>query len=160
MPSDWLYHDGVRRGLRGLARADAMQLVDYAGPLGLPALRQLLQRRSASLGIDAPMEQILLTESGTHAVDLLCRFLLKPGDCVLVDDPSYFNYHALLKAHRCRPSACRTRTAARTWRRSRKPCRRIRRGCTSPIPDCTTRPARCFQPTSRTACWAWPNAAS
>ncbi|MFY2980287.1 aminotransferase class I/II-fold pyridoxal phosphate-dependent enzyme, partial [Klebsiella pneumoniae] len=44
-------------------------------------------------------EQILLTESGTHAVDLLCRFLLKPGDCVLVDDPSYFNYHALLKAH-------------------------------------------------------------
>ncbi|WP_163593412.1 aminotransferase class I/II-fold pyridoxal phosphate-dependent enzyme, partial [Klebsiella variicola] len=90
-------HDGVRRGLRGLARADAMQLVDYAGPLGLPALRQLLQRRSASLGIDAPMEQILLTESGTHAVDLLCRFLLKPGDCVLVDDPSYFNYHALLK---------------------------------------------------------------
>jgi DNA-binding transcriptional MocR family regulator len=45
------------------------------------------------------MEQILLTESGTHAVDLLCRFLLKPGDCVLVDDPSYFNYHALLKAH-------------------------------------------------------------
>ena len=76
-----------------------MQLVDYAGPLGLPALRQLLQRRSATLGIDAPMEQILLTESGTHAVDLLCRFLLKPGDCVLVDDPSYFNYHALLKAH-------------------------------------------------------------
>lgn len=99
MPSDWLYHDGVRRGLRRLARADAMQLVDYAGPLGLPALRQLLQRRSAALGIDAPIEQILLTESGTHAVDLLCRFLLKPGDCVLVDDPSYFNYHALLKAH-------------------------------------------------------------
>jgi DNA-binding transcriptional MocR family regulator len=43
MPSDWLYHDGVRRGLRRLARADAMHLVDYAGPLGLPALRQLLQ---------------------------------------------------------------------------------------------------------------------
>lgn len=99
MPSDWLYHDGMRRGLRRLARADASQLVDYAGPLGLPALRQLLQRRSAAVGIDAPMEQILLTESGTHAVELICRFLLKPGDCVLVDDPSYFNYHALLKAH-------------------------------------------------------------
>lgn len=99
MPSDWLYQDGMRRGLRRLARVDAAHLVDYAGPLGLPPLRQLLQRRAAALGIDAPMEQILLTESGTHAVDLICRFLLKPGDCVLVDDPSYFNYHALLKAH-------------------------------------------------------------
>ena len=36
MPNDWLYHDGVRRGLRRLARTDAMHLVDYAGPLGLP----------------------------------------------------------------------------------------------------------------------------
>ncbi|KAG1443022.1 hypothetical protein G6F57_018231 [Rhizopus arrhizus] len=73
MPSDWLYQDGMRRGLRRLARVDASQLVDYAGPLGLPALRQLLQRRAAALGIDAPMEQILLTESGTHALLQLPR---------------------------------------------------------------------------------------
>lgn len=99
MPSDWLYHDGLRRGLRRMARADAAHLVDYAGPLGLPALRQTLQRRAATLGIEASMEQLLLAESGTHAIDLICRFLLKPGDCVLVDDPSYFNYHAMLKAH-------------------------------------------------------------
>lgn len=54
MPSDWLYHDGVRRGLRRLARADAPQLVDYAHPLGLPALRQTLQRRAATLGVGPP----------------------------------------------------------------------------------------------------------
>lgn len=160
MPSDWLYHDGVRRGLRRLARADAMQLVDYAAPLGLPALRQLLQRRSATLGIDAPVEQILLTESGTHAVDLLCRFLLKPGDCVLVDDPSYFNYHALLKAHQVQAIGVPYTHSGPDWRRSRRPCRHIRRGCTSPIPDCTTRPARCFPRAPHTACWAWPNAAN
>ena len=42
----------------------------------------------------------MLTESGTQAIDLLCRFLIEPGDTVLVDDPCYFNFHALLRAHR------------------------------------------------------------
>lgn len=42
----------------------------------------------------------MLTESGTQAIDLLCRLLLEPGDTVLVDDPCYFNFQALLRAHR------------------------------------------------------------
>ena len=29
----------------------------------------------------------------------LCRFLIEPGDTVLVDDPCYFNFRALLRAH-------------------------------------------------------------
>ncbi len=33
---------------------------------------------------------------------LLCRFLIEPGDTVLVDDPGYFNFRALLRAHRAR----------------------------------------------------------
>jgi DNA-binding transcriptional MocR family regulator len=37
--------------------------------------------------------------SGTQAIDLICRFLLRPGDAVLVDDPCYFNFQALLRAH-------------------------------------------------------------
>ncbi|TIP62025.1 aminotransferase class I/II-fold pyridoxal phosphate-dependent enzyme, partial [Mesorhizobium sp.] len=28
--------------------------------------------------------------------------LLEPGDSVLVDDPCYFNFHALLRAHRAK----------------------------------------------------------
>jgi DNA-binding transcriptional MocR family regulator len=51
-------------------------------------------------GIEASPDQIMLTESGTQAIDLLCRFLLEPGETVLVDDPCYFNFHALLRAHR------------------------------------------------------------
>ena len=39
---------------------------------------------------------------GSQSLDLLCRFLLEPGDAVLVDDPCYFNFHALLRAHRAR----------------------------------------------------------
>jgi len=100
LPADWLYEAGLRRALRALARADALHLTEYATPLGHPGLRQFLARRLAGHGIDAPPEQIMLTESGTQAIDLVCRFLLSPGDTVLVDDPCYFNFHALLKAHR------------------------------------------------------------
>ena len=100
LPPSWLYETGVRRALRALARADALDLSEYATPLGHPALRQFLSRRLAGAGIEAAPEQIMLTESGTQAIDLICRFLLEPGDTVLVDDPCYFNFHALLKAHR------------------------------------------------------------
>ena len=44
----------------------------------------------------------MLTASGTQAIDLICRLLLKPGDTVLVDDPCYFNFRALLRAHQVR----------------------------------------------------------
>ncbi|MBN9281128.1 MAG: PLP-dependent aminotransferase family protein, partial [Hyphomicrobium denitrificans] len=69
---------------------------------GSPALRRHLLRRFAEEGIEARPEQLLLTMSGTHAVDLICRFLLKPGDTVLIDDPCYFNFQALLLAHQVR----------------------------------------------------------
>jgi len=100
LPASWMHEAGLRRGLRALARTDATALADYATPLGLPALRGVLSRRMAASGIEAGPERILLTESGTQAIDLICRFLLEPGDTVLLDDPCYFNFHALLKAHR------------------------------------------------------------
>jgi len=100
LPADWLYETGMRRALRALARADTLELTEYATPSGHLALRQLLCRRLTGTGIEASAEHIMLTESGTQAIDLICRFLLEPGDTVLVDDPCYFNFHALLKAHR------------------------------------------------------------
>ncbi len=100
LPSDWMPEDAVRRSLRALARAPQANLTDYSPPLGAPAMRQFLTRRLSAYGLDAPPGQIMLTESGVQALDLVCRFLLEPGDTVLVDDPCYFNFHALLRAHR------------------------------------------------------------
>ncbi len=102
LPPSWMPEASLRRALRGLARAEAAALTDYGSPLGLAALREHLARRLGGFGVPAAPGQILLTESGTQAVDLLCRFLLEPGDAVLVDDPCYFNFRALLRAHRVR----------------------------------------------------------
>ena len=100
LPSSWMPQESLRRALRELARAQGATLTDYGTPLGLPALRQLLACRMGEHGIQASPKQIMLTESSTQALDLICRFLLEPGDTVMVDDPCYFNFHALLQAHR------------------------------------------------------------
>ncbi|MBB3317994.1 MULTISPECIES: PLP-dependent aminotransferase family protein [unclassified Rhizobium] len=100
LPSSWLPNQAIRKGLRALSRSDDTALSDYGSPLGLEPLRQLIARRMADRGMEASPDQIMLTESGTQAIDLLCRFFLEPGDTVLVDDPCYFNFQALLRAHR------------------------------------------------------------
>jgi len=99
LPSDWMPHAIIRRALRGLARGEDAVLADYGHSRGSLDLRQLLARRCANDGLDIGPEQLLLTSSGTQAIDLICRFLLRPGDTVLVDDPCYFNFQALLRAH-------------------------------------------------------------
>jgi DNA-binding transcriptional MocR family regulator len=102
LPASWMPEAGLRRALRAVARDPHMPLADYASPPGLPALRQQLAWRLAQHGVDATPQQIVLTDGGTHALDLVCRFLLEPGDTVLIDDPCYFNFQALLRAHRAR----------------------------------------------------------
>ena len=99
LPDDWMPHENIRKAMRKVAKYDSRLLTDYATPLGLLALRELLSRRMLSKGIEASPEQILLTDSGTQAIDLICRYFLKPHDVVLVDDPCYFNFHAFLKVH-------------------------------------------------------------
>ncbi|MEM9472123.1 MAG: PLP-dependent aminotransferase family protein [Pseudomonadota bacterium] len=99
LPSDWMPGDAMRRALRRLARADECVLTEYGSTRGSANLRHLLARQFASEGIGASPDQTLLTGSGTQAIDLICRFLLRPDDAVLVDDPCYFNFQALLRAH-------------------------------------------------------------
>ncbi|WP_105385688.1 aminotransferase-like domain-containing protein [Neorhizobium alkalisoli] len=102
LPPSWLPEESIRRALRALSRSEGPSLADYGSPLGLPPLRQIIARRMAERGIEASPDQVMLTESGTQSIDLLCRFLIEPGDTVLVDDPCYFNFHALLRAHRAK----------------------------------------------------------
>ncbi|MFP5516782.1 MAG: PLP-dependent aminotransferase family protein [Alphaproteobacteria bacterium] len=102
LPADWMPNAAIRRAIRRLAYADDSVLADYGGTRGSLPLRRLLARQFADDGLSAGADQILLTGSGTQAIDLICRFLLRPGDAVLVDDPCYFNFQALLRAHQAR----------------------------------------------------------
>jgi DNA-binding transcriptional MocR family regulator len=101
LPDNWLAGAELRRALRTVARTTPeARLTRYETPHGFAPLRRLLSLRLAERGVEAAPDQVILTDSATQAIDLLCRFLLEPGDTVLVDDPCYFNFHALLLAHR------------------------------------------------------------
>ena len=100
LPPDWMPEEALRRAARQVARTRGDNLTCYDRPLGHALLRQQMAWRLSERGITAHPDQIVLTDSSTHALDLICRFLAEPGDAVLVDDPCYFNFHALLRAHR------------------------------------------------------------
>lgn len=102
LPSEWMPNAAIRRAIRALAKANDAVLADYGATRGSLTLRRLLIRQFAAEGIEAGADQILLTSSGSQAIDLVCRFLLNPGDTVLVDDPCYFNFQALLRVHRAK----------------------------------------------------------
>lgn len=99
LPTDWMPNEAIRKAMRKLARSDGSLLSEYGSARGAMKLRRLLAQQFSNEGLPCDPEQILLTFSGSQALDLICRFLLRPGDVVVVDDPCYFNFRALLKAH-------------------------------------------------------------
>ncbi|SOC39748.1 DNA-binding transcriptional MocR family regulator [Rhizobium subbaraonis] len=99
LPADWMPNEALRRAMRALARGADETLAYYGSTRGSPALRRILLNRLAEEGMEAQPAQLILAGSGTQALDLVCRFVLRPGDTVLIDDPCYFNFRALLGAH-------------------------------------------------------------
>lgn len=103
LPESWMPHETIRKALRTAARdGNGAALFEYAPTQGADTLRSLITRRLWDQGIEATPEQVMLTDSCSQAIDLVCRFLLEPGDTVVLDDPCYFNFMALLRAHRAK----------------------------------------------------------
>lgn len=102
LPADWMPQSATRRALRGIARGPDALLAEYGSSRGLPELRRLLARHFADEGLDSHPDRILLTGSASQAIDLICRWSLRPGDAVVLDDPCYFNFQALLRVYKVR----------------------------------------------------------
>jgi DNA-binding transcriptional MocR family regulator len=58
-------------------------------PLGLPELRAAVAGRLTARGLPTAAEQVLITQGALHGWDLLLRALTRPGDTVLIEQPSY-----------------------------------------------------------------------
>ncbi|WP_137938966.1 PLP-dependent aminotransferase family protein [Chitinivorax sp. B] len=99
LPADWLDEEGVKAGLRQLSRRSGAHLVRYGNPLGYLPLRQHIHQRLLERGIEAPLEQLVLTHGASQGLDLAMRCVCRPGDTVLVDDPIYSNLLSLLRSY-------------------------------------------------------------
>jgi DNA-binding transcriptional MocR family regulator len=99
LPNSWLNEAGVRQSLNALVRKNGVHLLEYGNPFGYLPLREHLVLMLAGLGISAHADQVLLTQGTSHALELVIRHLLKPGDAALVDDPGYYNLFGNLRLH-------------------------------------------------------------
>ena len=98
LPESWLDAAPLQRALRQVCSRSShtTDWLRYGEPAGDSRLRQALSQRLADLGIAATPEQFVTTTGATHALDLVCRTLLRPGDTVLVDDPGWATEFARL----------------------------------------------------------------
>lgn len=91
LPSQWLEESGLDRAMRDISRQGGRSFVSgYGDPRGYTPLREDVRRRLEDFGIDADTDQILLTSGISGAIDLVGRYLIRPGDVVFVDDPGYY----------------------------------------------------------------------
>ena len=95
LPEAWLDAPLLQRALRRVCAAPAAWL-RYGEPAGDARLRAALAQRLADIGIAAAPGQIVTTVGATHALDLVSRTLLQPGDAVLVDEPGWAVEYARL----------------------------------------------------------------
>lgn len=85
----------------------APQLAEHAHtpgyhPYGLPELRAAIAERFTQRGLVTVPEQILLTSGAQHALTLVMGLLCRPGDRVMVENPSYPNALEAMRRARLR----------------------------------------------------------
>jgi DNA-binding transcriptional MocR family regulator len=97
LPNSWLDEAGIRQSLNVLARKNGAYLLEYGHPFGYLPLREHLALMLGAIGVNAGPGQILLTQGTSQALGLVIRYLLKPGDAALVDDPGYYNMFGNLR---------------------------------------------------------------
>lgn len=89
-PVDWLMDMRLDKFTRQIMRTGVSTLFRYGNRLGNAGLRQHLVQKLASYSISATPRQIVTTHGANHALDLIVRRFVAPGDTVLVEDPGYY----------------------------------------------------------------------
>lgn len=84
-------------------KSDGRSLLCYGSPQGDPQLRYLLANELDARGLTVTANEIIVTNGLTQGLSLVVQTLTRPGDRVLVEQPTYLGFLNLLKAHRLEP---------------------------------------------------------
>jgi DNA-binding transcriptional MocR family regulator len=99
-PPDWMAAGFMQAAVRRVTTPQALadSSLRYGEPLGDGHLRRVLADRLQGLGLPVGPQHIITTVGATHALDIVSRTLLKPGDCVMVEEPGWAVEFARLAA--------------------------------------------------------------
>ncbi|WP_394788481.1 PLP-dependent aminotransferase family protein [Rhodoferax sp.] len=97
LPADWGEARLVSKALKTICSRSAALADAPAEPYGYAPLRTLVQQRLARLHVDCALDQIVITSGATAALSLIINTLVQPGQYVLLDEPTYFGLHVMLR---------------------------------------------------------------
>ena len=99
LPWKWLEEGGLHRAMRRTLHTGVRVFRDGSSdPRGFAPLCGDLRRGLEEIGVEASSNQILLTNGATGGLDLIGRYLTRPDDVVLIDDPGYFRAFGHMQA--------------------------------------------------------------
>ncbi|HUF00086.1 MAG TPA: PLP-dependent aminotransferase family protein [Anaerolineales bacterium] len=81
--------EDFRKVLQTVMRRDGIAALDYGEPNGHAQLRETIAHILASQGIQTRSENVLITAGSQQAISLISQLMLKPGDVILVESPTY-----------------------------------------------------------------------
>jgi DNA-binding transcriptional MocR family regulator len=99
-PPDWLVGGFMASAVRKVTGSAQFQTASlrYGEPQGDSGFRAALTRRLEGVGLLVQPGQLITTVGATHALDVVSRTLLKPGDSVMVEEPGWAVEFARLAA--------------------------------------------------------------
>ncbi len=99
VPDPSLYPvDEFRRCLDRVLARSGSELLAYGEPQGHATLRQVISERLAGHGVDAAVDEVVISHGVSQGISLALRLFADPGDKIAVEEPTYHNLLQVLVA--------------------------------------------------------------
>lgn len=84
---------------RAAASSHRTETMQYAPRLGLGEMREWIVEYVAREGVKITADHVIVVNGAKHAIDLVCRVFLDPGDLVVVTTPTYKSAISIFRGH-------------------------------------------------------------
>src|SRR5713101_4872180 len=101
-PEDLFPVEELRSCCQTVLKREGCRILQLGATDGYKPLKHVVADLLRREGIQAGEEQILITAGGQQSLDLLCKAFLRPGDAVILENPSYPGALAVFAAARVR----------------------------------------------------------
>jgi DNA-binding transcriptional MocR family regulator len=90
--------DLVTGSMERVMRDQGPQALQYGSGQGVPALREHILEVMALEGIRASVDDVVVTTGSQHALELMTKLFIDPGDVVLAEGPAYVTALVVFKS--------------------------------------------------------------
>lgn len=90
--------DELRAMADELFQTHGAQMLSYNQPEGVPELLEELARRGQQSGFAESPDELVVTTGARQGIDLVCRTIVRPGDVVVCESPTFIGTLSSLQA--------------------------------------------------------------